>query len=364
VSELFTTPLNAWHKAQGAKMAPFAGWDMPIQYAGILAEHQHTRTAASLFDICHMGEFLLKGAGAAEALGRIATQDLSTLAPGKCRYGFLCNEQGGVLDDCIVYRFEADSFMLVVNGACAVSDYQWIGGHLPSSLKLEDISAATAKIDLQGPLSLDVVERVFPPELAAEIRQLKYFSLIRTTWRGRPLIVSRTGYTGELGYELYVAWDQAEELWTTLLTDARAKPAGLGARDTLRLEMGYPQYGHDLDDKHTPTEAGYAGMLTSAADYIGKAGAAQVRETLVPLAIAERRSARHQDQVLSASGELVGVVTSGSFAPSLGHSIALAFIKAEAAEATEFVIKTGRAELKASRTEPPFYKQGTARRKI
>lgn len=364
MSELFTTPLNAWHKAQGAKMAPFAGWDMPIQYAGILAEHQHTRSAASLFDICHMGEFLLKGAGAAEALGRIATQDLATLAPGKCRYGFLCNEQGGVLDDCIVYRFEADSFMIVVNGACAVSDYQWISSHLPASLKLEDISAATAKIDLQGPLSLDVVERVFAPELAAQIRQLKYFSLVRTSWNGLPLIVSRTGYTGELGYELYLAWDKALDMWSALLTDERAKPAGLGARDTLRLEMGYPLYGHDLDAQHTPAEAGYAGMLTSAADYIGKAGAALVRQKLVALRVPERRSARHQDQVLSVSGEPVGVVTSGSFAPSLGHSIALAFIQAEAAEATEFALKTGRAELKAQRAELPFYLQGTARRKL
>jgi len=364
VSELFKTPLHAWHKEHGAKMAPFAGWDMPIQYRGILAEHQQTRTQASLFDICHMGEFLLKGPGAAVALGRIGTHDLATLAPGKCRYGFLCNQAGGVLDDCIIYRYAPDSFMIVVNGACTAADFAWLKSRLPADLDFTDISDATAKIDLQGPLALDVAESVFAPDLAAALRGLKYFSFIQTAWDGAPLLVSRTGYTGELGYELYLPSEKALALWTALLADERAKPAGLGARDTLRLELGYPLYGQDLDITHTPAEAGYGAMLTAAADYVGKAEAGKVREKLVALAIPERRSARHHDAVALPSGQVVGVVTSGSFAPSLGHSVALAYVAASVSESSDFVVKTGRAELKAARVELPFYKHGTARKKI
>ncbi|MBG0776523.1 MAG: glycine cleavage system aminomethyltransferase GcvT [Desulfovibrionaceae bacterium] len=366
MSDLFKTPLHSWHLAQGAKTAPFAGWDMPIQYAGILAEHKHTREAASLFDICHMGEFLVRGKDARAALSRIVTHNLDTLAPLKCRYGFLLNPEGGVLDDLIVYRLAEEEYMLVVNGACTASDFAWIADHLQGEAAMENVSDVTAKIDLQGPKSLDALDATLGKVLGRSFRDLKYFNFLRLSFEGAPLIVSRTGYTGELGYELYVAAAKAVELWELVVADARVEPAGLGARDTLRLEMGLPLYGQDLDTAHTPAEAGYEPLLSSPADYVGKGADRAVRERLVALTVEGRRSPRHGDAVLAAggSGESVGVVTSGSFAPSLGHAVALAYVRADASEAASFLVKGARAELGAVRADLPFYKEGTARIKL
>jgi len=360
LAQLHTTPLTAWHRAHGAKMAPFAGWDMPIQYSGIIAEHQHTRNGASVFDICHMGEFLLKGEGAREALSQVVTHNLATLAPGKCRYGFLLNEQGGILDDLIVYCLNADEYMLVVNGACTESDFEWIQSHLPATAVLDDVSSATAKIDLQGPESLNVLEKCF----ARDFRSLGYFGFEQVTLDGACVIVSRTGYTGELGYEFYLPWTKALMLWELLLQDSRVQPAGLGARDTLRLEVGLPLYGQDLDAAHTPAEAGYGMMLKSEAAYIGKGKDTQIREQLIPLIIRGRRSARHNDIVTLPDGREVGVVTSGSFAPSVGSAVALAYINAEYADRQKFLVQAARTALEAEKADLPFYKKGTARIKL
>ncbi|MBQ9452317.1 MAG: glycine cleavage system aminomethyltransferase GcvT [Desulfovibrio sp.] len=359
MSEL-RTPLTAWHEAHGAKMAPFAGWLMPIQYEGILAEHVHTRQHAGLFDICHMGEFRIEGPGADAALSRAVSHNLQTLAPGKCRYGFLLNEQGGVLDDCIIYRFAQDTFMVVVNAACAANDFAVLRERLPQGVALADISEATGKVDLQGPESLDVLES----RIGQNMHHLGYFGFCETTWQGVPLLISRTGYTGELGYELYVPAEQTEAFWETLLVDGRVKPVGLGARDTLRLEAGLPLYGQDLDADHTPTEAGMGRMLTSTAAYIGREGAARAQEMLVPLRIEGRRAARHGDVVALPDGTAVGRVTSGSFAPSLGCVIAFAWVPAAHAGATDFTVRAARAALSARRVEIPFYTQGTARKKL
>lgn len=360
---LHTTPLHAWHCSQGAKMAPFAGWDMPIQYAGIVAEHEHTRTGASVFDICHMGEFLVYGMGAAQALATAVTHTLDTLNQGKCRYGFLLNEQGGVLDDLIVYRLGAEMFMLVVNGACVESDYAVLRARLPQTVTLEDISHQTAKIDLQGPLSLDVLETVLGKEAHGDkkYRDIGYFSFCETRFDGQPMLVSRTGYTGELGYELYLPWECALPLWERVLADARVRPAGLGARDTLRLEAGLPLYGHELDAAHTPAEAGMGRMLTSTADYVGKASVQNIRQILVPVRMRDRRAAREGDALILPSGTVVGRVTSGSFAPSLGYAVALAYVDNAYAHTQNFIVRTARADLPATVTTLPFYTHGTAR---
>ena len=193
------TPLTDWHVAHGAKMAPFAGWLMPIQYEGILVEHQHTRQHAGLFDICHMGEFRIRGAGADAALAAVS-HNLATLAPGRCRYGFLLTEKGTVLDDCIVYRFGPDDFMVVVNAACAAGDFATLRARLPEGVALTDISEQTGKIDLQGPEAVDVLETL----LGRSLRDMPYFGFRSEAWQGCELLVSRTGYTGELGFELYV----------------------------------------------------------------------------------------------------------------------------------------------------------------
>ncbi len=360
MTALLQTPLTKWHRDQGAKMAAFAGFDMPIQYAGILAEHEQTRNAASLFDICHMGEFTISGQGAAEALSKAVSHNLETLKPGKCRYGFLLNEQGNILDDLIVYRMGEDDFMLVVNGACAENDFSTLKQRMPSGVELKDISSEVAKIDLQGPSSLQVLESVFNKAFT----HLGYFSFEENVYNGFKVLVSRTGYTGELGYELYLPWQNALELWEKILQDERVKPAGLGARDTLRLEAGLPLYGHDLDDKHNPTEAGMGRMLTSKASYVGSEHVGEVREQLVALQIEGRRAARHGDILALSDGQEVGLVTSGSYAPSLGYVVALAWVDAKHANNKEFFVKAAKASLQAKVVELPFYTKGTARMKL
>ena len=357
MESLAITPLTDWHRENGAKMAPFAGFDMPVQYKGILIEHKHTRTKAGIFDICHMGEFKLSGPGAKDALNKVVSHDLNTLAPGKCRYGFLLNQSGGINDDLIVYCLAEDEYMLVVNGACREGDFTHIKSNLPDSLDFIDISDETGKIDIQGPESLDVLNAL----MGAKWNHLKYFNFEPTDALGFPMIISRTGYTGELGYELYLPADQALSIWEKLAADERVEPVGLGARDTLRLEIGYPLYGQDLDTEHTPVEAGATFFLKKESDYIGKSGLGDVKKSLVALTIDGRRTARHHDEVLLPSGEKTGVVTSGSFAPSLGHCIALAYVDAKNADQETFLIKTSRTELEAKKVALPFYKDGTAR---
>ncbi|MDK2957044.1 MAG: aminomethyltransferase [Desulfovibrionales bacterium] len=359
MDNLLTTPLTSWHREHGAKMAPFAGFDMPISYRSILDEHRHTRTKASLFDICHMGEFMLTGDRALESLSRLVTQNLATLAPGKCRYGFLLNDNGCVIDDLLVYRLDPGSFMLVVNGARMETDREWIKERLGAGAELEDISQRTAKIDLQGPEAFKAFEQVLGQPV-----KLKYFTFDAMHFEQEPLLVSRTGYTGELGLELYVHVEKALALWERLLEAEVVEPAGLGARDTLRLEIGLPLYGQDLDEEHTPAEAGYAGMLKSEAEYTGKTRAFDVRESLVPLKLDGRRSARHNDAVLTSEGAAVGRVTSGSFAPSLGYAVALAYVDAQRAGDKEFLIDAGRSQLRAERVGLPFFTEGGARKKI
>lgn len=360
MSKLLTTPLHEWHVANGAKMVPFAGWDMPVQYAGIISEHTHTRTRASVFDICHMGEFKLKGAKAKEHLSRLVTHNLATLGPGRCRYGYMLNEDGGIIDDLIVYCMNDDEYLLVVNGARTMTDYAWIKSHLPADMFFEDISELTAKIDLQGPAACTVLNAVTGEDWSF----LSYFSFKKAEFMNDPCIISRTGYTGELGYELYIREEAALRLWEALLTHPDVEPAGLGARDTLRLEVGLSLYGQDLDDKHTPAEAGGAFFLKSEADYIGKAHAFDVREQLIPLEMEGRKAARHDDPVFLPSGEEVGRVTSGCYAPSLGHAVALAYVQKDAAENEEFLAGKGKKKISAKRSALPFYKEGTARLKL
>ncbi len=357
---LALTPLTEWHRENGAKMAPFAGFDMPVQYKGIIVEHKHTRSKAGIFDISHMGEFALAGAGAKDALNKIVSHELETLSPGKCRYGFLLNASGGINDDLIIYCLAEDEYMLVVNGSCREKDFNHITANLPDGLALSDISDQTGKIDIQGPESLDVLNTLMGEDWNA----LNYFNFQTTEALGFPMIVSRTGYTGELGYELYLPSDKSLEVWEKLAQDDRVEPIGLGARDTLRLEIGYPLYGQDLDEEHTPKEAGAGFFLKKETEYIGKSGLGEVKESLIALVIDGRRTARHHDEVLLPSGEKTGVVTSGSFAPSLGHCVALAYVRAEDADKDNFIIKTARVELEAKKSALPFYKDGTARKKV
>lgn len=360
---LLHTPLYNWHISQQAKMGEFAGWDMPIQYTGILAEHTHTRTKASVFDICHMGQFLIDTQeGATTTLSKALTHNLATLKVGKCRYGFLLTEEGTILDDLIVYRLEEEKYLLVVNAGCAKSDFEILKNRL-APLTLEDITPISGKIDLQGPLALEVLESI----TGQNFKDLGYFSFRSIDWKGETVLVSRTGYTGELGYEIYPPRHLTQKLWEELLNHSDVLPAGLGARDTLRLEAGLPLYGHELDTDHTVTEAGMGAMLTSEADYIGKAATkALAKEVLIALQAEGRRAARNGDSVALAGNpdENIGKIVSGSFAPTLNASIAFAYVKAECAEQTDFLMKAARTNIPAQKVTAPFYKEGTARIKL
>ncbi len=353
--DLLTTPLTETHKRLGARLTNFAGWEMPIQYQGIIAEHLHTRSKACLFDICHMGELLVTGRDAAPELGRLVTHDLNNAVPGKCSYGFILTSSGTVQDDLIIYPLERDQFMLVVNASQKQDDLIHLQDNLSSRVKVTDNTMLTGKLDLQGPESLSVLEKF----TGQNFNDLKYFHFRKISLPGLDLIVSRTGYTGELGFELYAPWGGIKELWDMILEDPRVKPAGLGARDTLRLEAGLPLYGHELDLHHTPAEAGYGFVLKSGACYMGKDKAFNVNERLTGLVIEGRRTPRKNDRIL-AGDKMAGMVTSGSFAPSLGHCIAMAYINKEYSDQSSFSIHRDKVILRAAKAGLPFYK-GTAR---
>ena len=353
--DLLKTPLTQAHIRLGTRLVPFAGWEMPVHYQGIIAEHLHTRNNVSVFDICHMGELLVSGRHAALELGRLVTHDLEKAVLGKCSYGFMLTSSGTIRDDLIIYPLEEDSFMLVVNASQKQEDLEHLQKNLSSGVRVTDKTMLTGKLDLQGPESLSVLEKL----TGQEFKDLKYFHFRNINLAGLDLMVSRTGYTGELGFELYSSWDRTRELWDMILGDERVKPAGLGARDTLRLEAGLPLYGQDLDQDHSPAEAGYEFVLKSKTRYQGREKAFDVRERLTGLVIEGRRTPRRGDLVLAGNAD-AGKVTSGSFAPSLGHCVALAYINKKHSECSEFSIQGGRVILRAKRADLPFY-QGTVR---
>jgi glycine cleavage system T protein (aminomethyltransferase) len=361
MEELRNTPLVHEHESLKALMAPFGGWNMPIQYEGILAEHRWCRERAALFDICHMGEFLFRGDFVASGLDEVFTFSVSSIPVGRSRYGFLLNGSGGVIDDLIVFRLADDEAMIVVNAATIAKDFAVIQERL-SGGEFKDISSETAKLDLQGPLS----RQVLTDHLDAGLATLPYFRFVRTEILGVPAIVSRTGYTGELGYELFLPADKVRELWSKFLSDDRVKPAGLGARDVLRLEVGYSLYGSDIDEETTPLEAGLSAFVNLEKPFVGRdALLRQQREGLSRVKAAfrvnSRRSPRHHYEICFEGGA-VGNVTSGVFSPMLGCGIGIGFVKPEVAViGTPLIIKHENVSMEATVVELPFYKDGSLR---
>lgn len=358
MSNLFRTPFFNWHLDAGARMGPFAGWDMPIQYKGILDEHEHTRSVASAFDTSHMGEFDLSGPTAAADLDRLLTQHVHKLKLGQCNYGFLCNEQGGVIDDLTCYRRAEDHFTLIVNAGTLAGDASHIQRHISATTTFEDLSPQRAKFDIQGPRSKELIEKA----LHASLPDLKYFRFVDCELAGIPLTLSRTGYTGEWGYEFYLAADRALELWQGLMAPGDILPAGLGARDTLRLEMAYPLYGSELNAETSPVAATGGKFIAMDKDFIGKAAmdADPVRR-LVGLQLESKRAARAHDRIFVGDRE-VGDITSGSLAPSLGVAVAFAYVDKDAGPDLEIDVRGKR--LSARQIDLPFYKEGSARRKL
>ncbi|MBN2079637.1 MAG: glycine cleavage system aminomethyltransferase GcvT [Spirochaetes bacterium] len=349
------TPLHDEHVRLGALMAPFAGWQMPIHYGSILDEARHTRTAVSLFDISHMGEFIVREDPGSSSLDFAITIPVVSMRTGRCKYGFLLHEKGGFLDDLIAYRIRDDEWMLVVNASNEARDFDTIRGLLSGKASITNISSEIVKLDLQGPMARDVLVDVAGRGISA----LSYFGFDHFELFGASCLISRTGYTGELGYEIYADPERGALLWTELLKNSAVRPAGLGARDILRLEMGLPLYGHELDEETTPAEAGMERFLDMGKEFNGKEAvreriATGPRKRLVGLLAEGRRTPRHENPILW-EGRRAGVVTSGAFSPHLGRGIGMGYIATEGSgRGTAITVDTGKGDFPALVETVPF----------
>jgi len=360
--DLKHTPLYNKHVEYGAKMGPFGGWDMPIQYEGIIAEHNQCRTSASLFDTSHMGIFYITGDIEKSGFEYPFSYFPHDIKQGRCKYGLLMNKNGGIIDDLIVYRLADNRLMAVVNAATTQKDYDAITKESSPEIDIEDASEDISKLDLQGPEARNVARDVIHPD----IEKLKFFRFMPCTIFGEDALISRTGYTGELGYEIYLPKGKCGKLWDTLLSDQRVKPAGLGARDMLRLEVGLSLYGSDIDDTTTPVEADIEFCVNYQKDFPGKEvlleqkaqGTNRVRAALKTNT---RKSARKDDIIKKGDNE-IGYITSGIYSPSVGSSVALGFVKPEyAKKGSVLSIQSGKKPLEAEVVDLPFYKEGTLR---
>ncbi len=345
------TPLFAAHQRLGARLIEFGGWEMPVQYTGIVAEHQAVRRAAGLFDISHMGKFRVRGPGAGAFLNHVLTSDLRRLAVGQGQYSMLCTERGGVVDDLYVYRVAELEYLLVVNAARTGADWDWLQTQVdhaptPDGFQLEDASAELAAVAVQGPRVAEFIEAVIPGgsiggRLAARLTELKKNELAGFVFRGESLLAARTGYTGEDGFEVLLPAARAVELWEAILAAGAGvglQPAGLGARDTLRTEMGYPLYGHELSESVTPWEAGITFCVAlDKGDFTGRAALLrQKAEGLRRRCVAFRLNGsapppRPEYPLWSAepAPRPLGRVTSGTLSPSLGVGIGMGFVPVE-----------------------------------
>lgn len=330
------TPLSQEHEALGAKMVDFAGWWMPVEYQGLRQEHLNVRENVGLFDVSHMGEIRVQGPKSLALLENITTNDVARLKAGEAQYSLLPNEQGGVVDDIIVYCLEPGAdYLVCVNASNTEKDWQWFQGHA-NGATLKNESADWAQIAVQGPKALSLLSEIF-----GNIATLKSFQFARTQFAGVEAIVARTGYTGEDGAEIFIRPAGAVELWRTLLNKGRsygAAPIGLGARDTLRTEMKFPLYGHELSDTSNPYAAGLGWVVKpQKKDFIGKEVILAAREKglpekLVGFIMRDRGIPRAGYTVVSESGEKLGSVTSGTPSPSLNKNVGVAYIKAEMAK--------------------------------
>ncbi len=357
------TPFHDQHLAAGARLVEFAGFSMPVRYTGDVREHQCVRQAAGLFDISHMGEFVVKGAEAEAFLDRMLTNHVGAMEVGQALYSPMCRPDGGIVDDLLVYR-SSDHYLMVVNASNLAKDFQWLKEHCPAGVTLEDRSEATALLAVQGPKTAQLLAGHVP----AEVLALGYYRFAHATIFGVPALLARTGYTGEDGFEIYFDPGHAARVWDGLIAAGGPfglEPVGLGARDTLRLEMGYMLYGNDIDDTTSPLEAGLGWTVKwNKPDFVGRAAMAKQKEQGVPrrlvgLEFDGRRVPRHHMPIESGS-RAVGIVTSGTFSPSLQRPIGLGYVEPPLAPVgTTLQVVAGGAVLEARVVRPPFYRQGS-----
>jgi aminomethyltransferase len=362
-SSIKQTPFYTIHTKLGAKMVEFAGFAMPVQYSGIMEEHLAVRKSVGAFDVSHMGEFTIHGKDALAFLQKLTVNDVSKLRKGKVQYSALCYEDGGIIDDLLVYRMP-DHYTVVVNAANTSKDFEWLQSNLFGDVKLVDVSDATALIAVQGPKAFATLQKLTKENLST----IEYYSFIQGTLADVPMTISRTGYTGEPGCELYfdANREKAEKVWTAIFEAGKEfdiKPVGLGARDTLRLEMGYCLYGSDIDRTTNPLEAGL-GWITkfNKGDFNGRSAMLKMKEqglkrSLVGFAIPDRIIARHGNEIRY-DGKAVGTVTSGTFSPSLQKSIGLGYVPYDLKDpGTTVTVAIREKEVPATVTSVPFIRK-------
>jgi aminomethyltransferase len=350
------TPLYEEHKASGARLVDFAGWEMPVQYAGIKAEHEAVRKDAGLFDVSHMGEAVFRGPGAEEAVQRLVTRDVSRLEVGQAGYAAVCYEDGGTVDDVLVYR-RAGDFLIVVNASNREKDLEHFRANTQDlDVEISDESDDWALLALQGPRAAELLQALTETDLS----EILYYRFVEREVGISPVVLSRTGYTGEDGFEIFARPEDAPALWRRLI-EAGAVPVGLGARDTLRLEAGMCLYGNELDAETTPLEAGisFAVHLGKAEEFIGQEALLRENEEglekkLVGFKVEGRGIARH-DYPVAVGGETVGTVTSGTMSPTLNEAIGLALVAPDVEDRFEVVIRGRSVEARA--VPLPFYKR-------
>jgi len=356
------TALSDVHIALGAKMVPFAGYNMPIQYEGINTEHETVRKGVGVFDVSHMGEFILKGEHALDLIQRVTSNDASKLTDGKAQYSCLPNNEGGIVDDLLVYRIDENTYMLVVNASNIEKDWNWIMKHNTKNVEMHDISDKTTLLAVQGPKALETLQKLTDINLS----EISYYSFRKGTLAGAPnVLISATGYTGAGGFEIYFENGYARQVWDKVFEAGAAfgiKPIGLGARDTLRLEMGFCLYGNDINDHTSPIEAGLGWITKFTKDFIN-AGNLQLQKEkgvsrkLVGFEMIDRGIPRHDYIIEDGSGKNIGVVTSGTQSPTLQKPIGMGYVSpGYAAEGSEIFIAIRDKKLKAKVVKTPFYK--------
>ena len=357
------TALSHIHESLGAKMVPFAGYNMPVQYEGVTAEHETVRNAVGVFDVSHMGEFLLTGPNALALIQKVTSNDAATLYNGRAQYSCLPNNDGGIVDDLIVYKIKEEQYLLVVNASNIDKDWDWISSHNDIGVEMKNLSEDYSLLAIQGPKAMEAMQSLTSINLA----EIKYYHFEVADFAGiEHVIISATGYTGSGGFEIYCKNSEVEQIWNKVFEAGASfgiKPIGLAARDTLRLEMGFCLYGNDINDTTSPIEAGL-GWITkfnkefTNSENLKKQKEAGVTKKLVGFELTERGIPRHDYEIVDAVGNNIGIVTSGTMAPTVGKGIGMGYVKTEfASEGSEIFIQIRNNKVAAKVVKMPFFKK-------
>jgi aminomethyltransferase len=357
------TALSHVHEKLGAKMVPFAGYNMPVQYEGVNAEHEVVRNAVGVFDVSHMGEFLISGSTAIDLIQKVSSNDATVLEVGKAQYSCMPNNDGGIVDDLIIYKIKEEQYLLVVNASNIDKDWNWISQHNTFGAEMKNISEEYSLLAIQGPKAVEAMQSLTSIDLSA----IKYYHFKVADFAGAEhVIISATGYTGSGGFEIYCKNTEVEQIWNRVFEAGKEfgiKPAGLAARDTLRLEMGFCLYGNDINDTTSPLEAGLGWITKFSKDFVNSENLkaqkeAGVSKKLIGFEMIDRGIPRHDYEIVDANGNVIGIVTSGTQAPSLGKAIGLGYVTTElSAPDSEIFIRIRNKDVAAKVVKLPFYKK-------